>query len=168
LGRFGERQDLVDDGNGTARLDELVDGFEVRRRSHRRTEGRQRLPPDAMEVRGRVRPGRRATDAYSPRRPRRIERALPRCLADVIDHDVGAAAGELLNLGDDFVGAMVEGTVRSELAGSLQLLGARRGDDHPCPERLAIASVAVDTPLPIPQASTHSPSCSPALVTSMR
>src|SRR4051812_13033146 len=126
-GSFGERQHLVDDRNGTTRLDELVDGFEVPRRAHRRTEDRQLLPPDAMEIRRRVRSGRGAADADTPRRPRRVECALPRRLADVIDHDVCAASGEVLHLGDDVVGVMVERAVRAELAGSLQLLGARRG-----------------------------------------
>ena len=101
---------------------------------------------------------------------RRGERALPGRLADVLDHDVGAAAGQLAHAGRRrrSVSWFTVASAPSS-RGALELRVARRRDDRRgrrAPSRSR--APRSQTPLPIPQISTHSPGCRRAFVTSMR
>ena len=134
--RLAEREDAVDDRPYLAGGDQVIGAFEVVRRSHRRAENRALLPPDAVQGRRRIRAGGRAADHDAALWTRRVERPPPRCLADVVDHDVRAAAGRLLDERDDVAGRVVDRSVRTELPRAFQLRVARRGDDHVGSERL--------------------------------
>src|SRR5581483_4071743 len=136
VGDLREREHAVDDRPRLPGLDQLAHGAEVLRHPHRRAEHRQLLPPDAVQRRRRVRPGRRAAHDHAPFGPRGVERALRGRLADVVDDDVRPAAGRLLHRRDDVVASVVDGDVRPCGAGQLELLVARRRHDHVCPERL--------------------------------
>ena len=63
---------------------------------------------------------------------------------------------------------MVQGDIGAELASAIELLGARGGDDRACSQRPAELECREGDASPIPQISTHSPSCNAAFVTSMR
>ena len=88
-----------------------------------------------------------------------VERASPGRLADVLDDDVGAvAAGRLLDRRRTSpvawltVASAPSSRARSSFA-SLDEVTITRA-----PSAFAIASAAVETPPPMPQTSTHSPS----------
>ena len=89
-----------------------------------------------MELCGWVRSARRTAHADAAGGTSGVEGALPRCLADVVDHDVRPAIGDLLDAGHDVVGVVAERGVGSQLARARELFGARRGDDHLRAQRL--------------------------------
>ena len=99
----------------------------------------------------------------------RLERRLPRRLADVLDDDVGARrpVASLTASTTSPVAWLTFSSAPSSRArssfSSLEDVTIARA-----PSAFAIASAAVATPPPIPQISTHSPSRSPAFVTSIR
>src|SRR5919108_5616418 len=62
LGGLVERKDAVDDGLRLAARDQLVGAFEVLAGSHGRAVDRELLPPDPVELSGRVGAARRAAD----------------------------------------------------------------------------------------------------------
>ena len=107
-GDLGERVGPVDVHARAARADEVVRAEEVLARAHRRAQHVQLLPPEAMELRGRVRPAGRAADDDPPCRPHGSERARPRRLADRLDDDVDALAGRLLDRSDDVAVLVVD------------------------------------------------------------
>src|SRR5205807_9245453 len=115
--RLGKREDGVDDREGTARCDEVVHRLEVLFRAHRRSVDGELFPPDAVKLSRRVRPARGTADADAPGCARGGEGARPGRLADVVDDDVRAAAGQLFHSGDDVLGVVVERSVRAELTG---------------------------------------------------
>ena len=133
------------------------------RRAHRRAVDRQLLPPDAVQVRRRVRPARRAADDDPAAGPRGVRATLPGRLADGLDDDVRAAAGQLLHARGDVpvawltVASAPSSRARSSFASDDDVTTTR------APSAFAIASAAVATPPPMPQTSTHSPSLEPRL-----
>ena len=82
-----------------------------------------------------------------------VERRAPGRLADVVDDDVGAAAaGRLLDRRLDVVGRVVARRRRRRARGARSSFASL--DDVTiirAPSALAIASAAVETPLPMPQ-----------------
>ena len=79
-------------GRSSLRSTSSSSAGEVGPRRHRRAEDRQLLPPDAVQLRRRVRPARRAADRDPPALAGSRQRRLPGRLADVLDDDVDARA----------------------------------------------------------------------------
>ena len=149
--------------------DQVVGALEVLGRAHRRAHDRQLAPPDPVQRRGRVRARGRSADD-DPRRRARPRRASasrsPRRRARPRRRRRRRSARE-------------RGPGRPRSRGSRSRRRRARGprssfaslDDVTIvrpPSAFAIASAAVETPLPIPQISTHSPGWRRAFVTSMR
>ncbi len=165
----GEREHAVDDRPCLPGRDQVVGAPEVVGRAHRRAEDRELLPPDAVQGGRRVRPGRRAAHDDAALRAGRIEGAAPRRLADVVDDDVRAAAGQILDGRNDLLRRVVHARVGAELASpAASFSSLDEVTTTFAPSALAIASAAVATPPPTPHTSTHSSGCSRARVTSMR
>ena len=100
---------------------------------------------------------------------RRPRATLPRRLADVLDDDVGApppvaslTAATTSPVAWFTAASAPSSRARSSFSSLDEVTSTR------APSAFAIASAAVATPPPIPQTSTHSPSCSRPLVTSIR
>ena len=89
-----------------------------------------------MQLGRRVRAARGAADDDPAARLGDGERALPGCLADVLDDHVDAALGRLLDLRGDVAVGVIDDRVRAELARPLELDVARRGRDDLRSKRL--------------------------------
>ena len=119
-----------------------------------------------MERGRRVRAGRRAADGDAAALACRLEDALPRRLADVLDDDVRAGPP---------VAALTASTT-SSVAWFTFTSASKRASFSSleevtivlAPSALAITFAAIAMPPPMPQTSTHSPSRTPAFVTSIR
>ena len=129
--RLGEREHAVDDRPRAARARPA----RRRPRSPPACPSSSRRSSAASTRSGAARP---AGSARSSRRRRRCgpparaasSESLPRRLADVLDDDVGAAAGDLLHARGDVVRRVVDRRVGAELARPLELRVARRRDDR--------------------------------------
>src|SRR5215204_4985857 len=167
--RLGERVDGVHHRLRLAALDELEGALEVLLRAHRRAEDRQLLPPDAVERGLRVRPARRPADRDPAVCPDRLERGLPRRLAHVLDDDVGAGppvASRTVSSTSPVLWLTTASAPRPRASSTLASLDDVVTTRAPSARASTIAAVPI--PLPAPQTSTHSPSRSPARVTSIR
>ena len=146
---------------GSARCDEVVGALEVLRRPHRRSEHRELLPPDPVESRRRVRPGRRAADddraRAGPRRPATFARS-PRRRARRRRRRRGRqspSSTAALTSPDSWL-------TTASAPSSLARASFASLDDVQmtfAPRAFAIWNAAVATPPPMPQTSTHSPRC---------
>ena len=116
-----------------ARPHELVGAEEVLARSHRRAVDRQLLPPEPVQLGGRVRAAGGAADDDAPAGLDRGERRLPGRLADGLDHEVGAPG--LLHRRGDVARVVVHHHVGAPPASPLELLVAARRDDRARAER---------------------------------
>ena len=117
-------------------VDEVETASKSRARAHRRAVDRQLLPPHPVQVRRRVRSGRRAAHAHAAGGTAAAERRLPGVGAHRLDDDVHAAVRQLLHARRDVLARVVHRRVGAELARAFELLVGRRRDDGARAERL--------------------------------